>query len=69
MVSGGRGAQGLSADRTQQHHQGGSAPARTKIEFSSSFDKIRDRTTPTSPMTRRWSRTSDHSLIPFVSIY
>ncbi|KAF7732269.1 autophagy protein 13 [Apophysomyces ossiformis] len=44
-----------------------------KIEFSSSFDKYKDRPSPSrmdsggTSMTRRWSRTSDHSSIHFFS--
>ncbi|KAG2225777.1 hypothetical protein INT45_011445 [Circinella minor] len=43
--------------------------SRNKIEFSPSFDKIRSSPsrTETSMMARRWSRTSDHSSINFVS--
>ncbi|KAI8138958.1 autophagy-related protein 13-domain-containing protein [Fennellomyces sp. T-0311] len=49
--------------------EGASGSSRTKIEFSPSFDKIRNSPsrTETSMMTRRLSRASDHSSINFAS--
>lgn len=49
---------------------GSSGSMRSRIEFSPSFDKLREHTRSPSrtDLTRRWSRTSDHSSINLVSI-
>lgn len=50
---------------------GSSGSMRSRIEFSPSFDKLREHTRSPSrtDLTRRWSRTSDHSSINLVSVY
>ena len=47
----------------------GSGSMRSRIEFSPSFDKLREHTRSPSrtDLTRRWSRTSEHSSINLVS--
>lgn len=47
---------------------------RSKVEFSPSFEKYRERSSPSradtssASMTRRWSRASDHSSINFMTV-
>lgn len=68
LLSGARPQQSPS-DKTRTESGG-----RSKIEFSPSFEKYRERSSPSradtssTSMTRRWSRASDHSSINFMTV-
>ncbi|KAI7856787.1 autophagy-related protein 13-domain-containing protein [Circinella umbellata] len=70
ILSSGVRSQTSQSEKSRASGVENSSPnSRNKIEFSPSFDKIRSSPsrTETSMMARRWSRTSDHSSINFVS--